>query len=330
MQRSAPANASILSQFWCKVIVGQGAALVGQGENTRDEDVKMTAAKTQPDSATIRASYFDPERLQSLADQYRSEYRSGKPFRHVVMDGFLPEEDLDLVLEEFLQAQDEAWHRFDNPREKKLAERQETSFGPFTRHLLAANFNSSVFLTFLESLTGIEGLIPDPYYEGGGLHQIVPGGFLKVHADFNWHKDLRLDRRLNVIVYLNRDWKEEYGGHLELWNRDMTKCERRVLPIFNRCVIFDTTDFSYHGHPEPLTCPEGMTRKSLALYYYSNGRPAEELSEAHSTLFQPRPGEIMRRDVAELRRGPEAVVKALLPPIVTNAIAALRERRKGR
>lgn len=133
-----------------------------------------------------------------------------------------------------------------------------------------------------------------------------------------------------MIVYLNRHWKEEYGGNLELWNREMTRCERRVLPIFNRCVIFNTTDFSYHGHPEPLTCPEGMTRKSLALYYYSNGRPAEELSDAHSTLFQSRPGEIMRRDVAEVKRGPEAVVKALLPPIVTNAIVSRKERRKNR
>lgn len=233
-------------------------------------------------------------------------------------------------MDEFLEAQDEAWRRFENPREKKLAEQKEIAFGAFTRYLLTANFNSSVFLEFLESLTGITGLIPDPYFEGGGLHQIVPGGFLKVHADFNWHKQLKLDRRLNVIVYLNRHWKEEYGGNLELWNREMTRCERRVLPIFNRCVIFNTTDFSYHGHPEPLTCPEGMTRKSLALYYYSNGRPAEELSDAHSTLFQSRPGEIMRRDVAEMKRGPEAVVKALLPPIVTNAIVSRKERRKNR
>jgi hypothetical protein len=95
-------------------------------------------------------------------------------------------------------------------------------------------------------------------------------------------------------------------------------------------VIFSTTDFSYHGHPEPLTCPEGMTRKSLALYYYSNGRPAEELSEAHSTLFQARPGEVMQRDVAEMKRKPEAVAKALLPPIVTDAIASRRKRRKDR
>ncbi|MGH3141878.1 MAG: 2OG-Fe(II) oxygenase, partial [Gaiellales bacterium] len=254
----------------------------------------MTKPNVQTDRATIPVSYFDHDRLQSLAKRYQSEYRDAKPFPHVVIDDFLPEEDLDRVLEEFLQSQDEAWHRFDNPREKKLAERRETSFGPFTRHLLAAKFNSSVFLQFLESLTGIEGLIPDPYYEGGGLHQIVPGGFLKVHADFNWHEDLKLDRRLNVLVYLNRDWKKEYGGNLELWSRDMSRCERRILPIFNRCVIFSTTDFSYHGHPEPLTCPDDMTRKSLALYYYSNGRPAEELSDAHSTLFKSRPGEQMR------------------------------------
>jgi Rps23 Pro-64 3,4-dihydroxylase Tpa1-like proline 4-hydroxylase len=291
--------------------------------------MEMAKTETRDDRSTIPASYFDFDEMQKLASRYRSDFRTARPFPHAVIDDLLPAEELDLVLDEFLQAQDETWHRFDNPREKKLAERRETSFGPFTRHLLAAKFNSSVFLEFLESLTGIPGLIPDPYYEGGGLHQIVRGGFLKVHADFNWHEHLKLDRRLNVIVYLNRDWKEEYGGHLELWNRDMTRCERRVLPIFNRCVIFGTTDFSYHGHPEPLTCPEGVTRKSLALYYYSNGRPADELTDAHSTLFQSRPGEVMRRDVKDLGRTPKAIAQGLLPPIIVNGIKALQQR-KGR
>jgi hypothetical protein len=302
----------------------------GAAERKRDSTLgtDMTETRIEVPRTTIPASYFDPAELESLADRYRSDYRNAKPFPHVVIDDFLPEEDLDLVLEEFLEAPDHGWYRFENPREKKLAERRETSFGPFTRHVLAAKFNSAVFIEFLESLTGIEGLVPDPHYEGGGLHQIVPGGFLKVHADFNWHKQLKLDRRLNILVYLNRDWKEEYGGHLELWNRDMTRCEQRILPIFNRCVIFSTTDFSYHGHPEPLKCPDGMTRKSLALYYYSNGRPADEVADAHSTLFQARPGEVMRRDLAELRRRPESIAKALLPPIVTQGINALRERRK--
>jgi hypothetical protein len=93
------------------------------------------------------------------------------------------------------------------------------------------------------------------------------------------------------LIYLNRDWREEYGGHLELWNAAMTQCDVRVLPVFNRAVIFSTTDRSFHGHPDPLKCPEGMTRKSMALYYYSRGRPEEEVSPSHSTLWQIRPAE---------------------------------------
>lgn len=178
-------------------------------------------------------------------------------------------------------------------------------------------------LDFLERLTGISGLIPDPYFTGGGVHQIERGGHLGVHADFNVYERLRLDRRLNLLLYLNRDWQEEWGGHLELWNSGMTTCERRVLPIFNRCVIFSTTDSSYHGHPDPLRCPPHRTRRSLATYYYSNGRPVEEQSDGHSTLFRERPHEsIMLRSSRTARR----LAAALMPPIVTNAF---RRRRRG-
>jgi hypothetical protein len=91
---------------------------------------------------------------------------------------------------------------------------------------------------------------------------------------------------LNHIVYLNQDLRPEYGGSIELWNRDMTRREAAALPVWNRTIVFSTTDFSYHGHPEPLACPEGMTRKSVSFYYYSNGRPAEERSAPHDTLFR--------------------------------------------
>ena len=144
------------------------------------------------------------------------------------------------------------------------------------------------FLQFLSEVTGIPNLISDPGFEGGGLHQIIPGGKLGVHADFNRHRDYGLDRRLNLLLYLNKDWREEYGGNLELWDRNMSKCEARVAPLFNRVMVFGTTDFTYHGHPDPLQCPEGMTRKSMALYYFSNGRPAEEVTGDHSTLFRAR------------------------------------------
>ncbi len=133
---------------------------------------------------------------------------------------------------------------------------------------------------------------------------------------FNRHEKLQLDRRLNLLIYLNKDWKEDYGGYFEMWNTEMTRCEKKVLPIFNRCVIFSTTDFSYHGHPEPLTCPEGWTRKSLALYYYSNGRPAEEISGDHSTLFKARPQENFTGKSFSEKNSVKTLVKKLVPPIV--------------
>ncbi len=187
-------------------------------------------------------------------------------------------------------------------------------------------FNSSAVINFLEELTGIDGLIPDPHFEGGGLHQIEPGGYLDVHVDFNFHHRLKLDRRLNLILYLNKNWKEEYNGHLELWNRDMTQCVQRVAPIFNRCVVFSTTDFSYHGHPDVLQSPPGVTRKSLALYYYSNGRPDEERSDAHSTIFRNRPGENSNTKTSGSRKLKRAV-KQFIPPIVIDAVAAMRRTR---
>jgi hypothetical protein len=177
------------------------------------------------------------------------------------------------------------------------------------------------FLQFLSEVTGIPNLISDPGFEGGGLHQIIRGGKLGVHADFNRHRDFGLDRRLNLLLYLNRDWREEYGGNLELWDRTMSRCEARVAPLFNRVMIFGTTDFTYHGHPDPLQCPEGMTRKSMALYYFSNGRPAEELSGDHSTLFRARNQSDFRPTVTQRVRG---IVKDLVPPLLARQLRRFR------
>lgn len=260
------------------------------------------------------------QRLKWLAEKHRAAYLAAKPFPHVVIDDFLPAEVLSEVLSEFPAPEAVTWGKFNNPAEKKLALNDETQMGHATRHLLY-DLNSSTFISFLENLTGIEGLIPDPYFWGGGLHQIKRGGYLKVHADFNWYSKLRLDRRLNLLIYLNRDWKEEYGGHLELWNENMTKSEKQILPIFNRCVLFSTTDYSFHGHPDPLMCPEHRTRKSLALYYYTNGRPAEEASPVHTTLFQRRPGEGVGASVFSF-------LTRLTPPIFIEAKDLLRRVRQ--
>ncbi len=215
----------------------------------------------------------------------RARYESARPFPHIVLDGLFADAALEALLAEFPRPEEIEWAAFDNPTEKKLGYRYTSPLKESLRAFLI-DMNSAPVLQFLESLTGIDGLIPDPYYGGAGPHQILPGGFLKVHADFNWHPKLRLDRRLNLLVYLNHDWKEEYGGHLELWNREVTRCEQKILPLFNRTVVFSTTDFSFHGHPTPLACPPGMSRKSVSFYYYSNGRPDEERSAPHDTIFK--------------------------------------------
>ena len=245
---------------------------------------------------------FGSDRFRQLGQEYSAAYSRAEPFPHAVIEDFLPTELCEQLLAEFPTAEQIEWMRFDKHHSKKLATRGDDQFGPATRQVMQ-QFSSAACLSFLETLTGIAGLMPDPYFEGGGLHQIEPGGFLKIHADFNHHGKLRLDRRINLIVYLNKDWKEDYNGHLELWDRDMTQCVRKILPVYNRCVVFSTTDWSYHGHPEKLTCPPDRTRKSLALYYYSNGRPEEEQSTAHGTLWQERPAVRVRKDRGSVLTG---------------------------
>lgn len=259
---------------------------------------------------------IQPEYLEELANKYQKEYAQGEPFPHIIIDNFLPEPLLDRVLEEFPNFQKINWKKFDSSNEKKLASTSELQMGENTRSLLY-QLNSSTFISFLEKLTSIDGIIPDPHFVGGGLHQIERGGYLKIHADFNRHTRMRLDRRLNLLIYLNKDWQEEYGGHFEMWDTNMTKCEKKILPIFNRCVIFSTTDFSFHGHPDPLTCPENRTRKSLALYYYSNGRPAEEVTNSHTTLFKNREQDSLAIKNSVLKSvTPKTVFKKLLPPVL--------------
>lgn len=274
--------------------------------------------------------YFDREQLLALADNRRDEYASASPFPHAVIDDFLPDEVLEEVLSEFPAPSQGDWHAFDSPLERKLATKDDSAMGPATRHLLA-ELNSAAFVEFLERLTDIEGLVPDPHFVGGGLHQIQRGGHLKIHADFNRHPRTGLERRLNVLVYLNRDWKEDYGGELELWSRDMQTCETKILPLFNRCVVFTTTDTSFHGHPQPLNCPEGRTRKSLALYYYSKPHLYDERASEHNTLFQARPGEKLPGGAIDERgRRRQRLIGAVrlaTPPIVWDAMRRARRRR---
>jgi Rps23 Pro-64 3,4-dihydroxylase Tpa1-like proline 4-hydroxylase len=268
---------------------------------------------------TIQAFYFDSDYLSDVVGRYSAGYNVAKPFPHVVIDDFLPEAVAQRILDEFPSPDSEDWFRWHQQTERKLQSTAELGMGPVTRQVLN-QFNSSAVIDFLEALTGIEHLVPDPHYWGGGLHQIERGGFLKVHADFNHHSRLDLERRLNLLLYLNRDWRDEWGGQLELWDTDMTSVVQRIAPVFNRCVVFSTTSFAYHGHPDPLECPEGVTRKSMALYYYTKDRPREELMAAHTTRFQSRPGEALNT-----RLPMKETLKRFVPATVLDAV---RDRHK--
>lgn len=265
------------------------------------------------------------QRLDRLVHEKAEGYQSADPFPHIVIDDFLPVEPLSEALRYFPSPQQLRWIKYDDTNEVKLAFPEAEQLARPLREVLYF-LNTPMMLQFLERLTGIGKLISDPYFVGGGLHQIQRGGHLGIHADFNKHNRFDLDRRLNLLIYLNQNWKEEYGGHLELWDRDMTRCAKKVLPVFNRCVIFSTTSHSFHGHPVPLTCPEGWSRKSIATYYYTNGRPEEEQNTEHSTLFQHRPGLIIKPQSYPVRIAKKAA-RLVMPPIVTETLYHLRRKK---
>ncbi len=231
----------------------------------------------------------DFENLLDLGIKNKEKYLNEDPYPYGVFDNFFVPEKIKALLAEFPVLGDKKDLNFKNPNEVKLASKGEYKFGAVTTsfvHLL----NSQPFLEFLSNLTGIENLIPDPYFWGGGFHEIKPGGYLKIHADFNQHPSLSLDRRLNLLVYLNEDWDETFGGNFELWDKNMKVCVKKILPIFNRMVIFSTSNNSFHGHPDPLTCPPDRSRKSLALYYYTNGLVSKVAGATITTDFRAREG----------------------------------------
>jgi 2OG-Fe(II) oxygenase superfamily len=272
---------------------------------------------------------LDPARMQELAREHEERYRRARPFPHAVIDDFVPTAVIDACAAEFPDAADPRWDLYtDEGNTLKLATSDLELMGPVSRQLIA-EFNGKAMIEFLEALTGIGGLVADPHLLGGGLHQLNVGGFLRVHADFNVHPRLNLDRRLNVLLFLNRDWREEYGGQLELWNHDMSACERSVLPIAGRCVIFNTTDSAFHGNPRPVSCPPGMARRSLAFYYYTRGRPEEERSPAHTTLYQT-PGAYPSGAEGRRRRSrARAAILRIAPPILVDAARRVRARTRS-
>lgn len=232
--------------------------------------------------------------LDGLADQSRQLsqlFADNDPFPHVIVDDLFPPQLIRALVAEFPNPDDQSWDRsIVEGIQVKLRSNwvDEDDISPITAEVVHF-FNSGSFMKSLSAITGVEKLISDPYFTGGGRNCILPGGVLDVHADGNWHDAMGVHRRLNAILYLNEDWEEEWGGHFELWDKDLAGCVKAVSPIANRLLIFETHDFTYHGHPNPLACPEGNSRKSLIFYYYTaESRPSEQVlkAEPHRALWR--------------------------------------------
>ena len=233
----------------------------------------------------------DLNKLKTFAIENSSKYINALPFPHIIIDDFFNEKILNKILNDFPSNIKDIGTKSVNKAELKFALNDTKKFSLETNNFI--NFlNSFIFLEFLQLITKIdETLIADPYLVGGGLHELKNNGFLNIHADFNKHSKMNLDRRLNVLIYLNKNWSDENGGQLELWGKEMKKCYQKILPKFNRMVIFSTTSTSYHGNPNKVVCENSNSRKSIAMYYYSTGRPSfENTLGNHSTIFRKRPG----------------------------------------
>lgn len=236
--------------------------------------------------------HFDRAQCVAAGAARADAYRAALPYPHVVMDDFIDPALLRRIHAEFPDRADRPY--FDRPQERlKYQYDPNTVDSGIVRNLLA-ELNGEPFLAFLTALTGIDKLISDPYYAGGGLHETMPGGHLSVHADFTVHGGMQVERRLNLLIYLNDGWLPDYGGNLELWDRKMRAAAVSVAPVLGRAVVFNTTLQNFHGQPDPLTCPPDRSRRSIATYYYTalDG----DAAIPRNTTFQRRPGTIDRAD----------------------------------
>lgn len=197
-------------------------------------------------------------------------YNIATPFEHIIIENFFNENILKELINKY-PIVDDKWYKYWNPIEKKYA---LNKFEDLPEYLKIYNeLQSDEFVKKMSEITGITNLENDPHLHGAGIHFYPSGGKLDMHLDYSIHPISGKERRVNLIIYLNEDWKEEYNGDVQLWNKDFTGPIKRHYPKYNSAIIFRTNDISYHGLPEIIKCPPEMGRKSLAIYYVSDPQP---------------------------------------------------------
>lgn len=233
----------------------------------------------------------------TVTEKEINEYNQAQPFPHIVIDNFLPPSILNGVIDDFRNHNDWGWDNSQYSQQHQVKKffspwnENGSNTLPINTKLILNYLNSPETISMLEKLTGINGLIADPTLLGGGMHKIDSGGKLSIHADSRKHAVTGNYRRINLLVYLNKNWNSEWGGSLQLWNNDMTTMVQDIQPFFNRVVIFNTGGDTYHGHPHALNTPEGVSRISLALYYYTKGNPDTDENNVTSAVWKDVPSE---------------------------------------
>lgn len=266
----------------------------------------------------------DAGETRALGSLLAEDYRSADPFPHIVIDGILPEGLIRKILDHFPQKRQDKDVVFDigygGQHKRQVMPEECDGFVREFFHFM----NSKPVLSFVEGLTGIEGLLPDPYFSGGGFHETTRGGKLGIHADFRINGQLNLQRRVNLLIYLNETWSDDWKGHLELWDKGMTTCRASVAPIWNRCVVFSTDAQTWHGHPDELQTPDGVARRSIALYYYTASKHILDEVPNLSTMYQARPDDPAAIKSEARRFKTDEYLRDWLPPILFRGINRLR------
>ncbi len=220
---------------------------------------------------------FKKKKYRDLAIINHKKYLNSKYTKRIFFENFLDKKIAIKLSKSFPSHNSKNWdyktYKNNNKNIKRFID-DERKFPKPIREFMR-EVNSRQFILFLEALTGINGLIADPYFMGGGIHSVSKGGFLKIHTDFNWHHKLQLHRRINVLFYLTQNWKKKYDGALQ-FRTPKNKLIEEYEPNFNSCLIFNTNHKSFHGHPEPLKSPKNVSRKILNIYYYTVNRPNNE------------------------------------------------------
>lgn len=299
--------------------------------NRLNEPVVATLPINLDDGLSI-----SPARAKDFGESLSGLYCFAEPYPHIVIDNFLPNNLIESLINNF---PGEALEN-DITVQGDYAGHHKRQISPYDCNSVVRHcfnfFNSAPFLQFLEGMTRIKGIIADPYFSGGGFHEVSTGGKLGIHADFRINEKLHLSRRLNVLIYLNKDWKKEYCGELEIWDKEMKVKVKSIAPIFNRCVIFNTDANSFHGHPDPLSTPKNIKRRSAALYYYTASEKIYDDIPAHMTMYASRPndGAEVKKQVRSLNMQnykndltPPALrnPRLLLPPFLYRKLKSLRD-----